>query len=113
MVFTAKTKFDIAEGTVVPTRPTSFFDANAPVITNAVKTPSSPPCPVRIMLFTQDGPWLVAMEGANQYTWIDCSNDQILEVSDAPLYKPNQNGSYRVAVKGDYCTVEVRVFLLW
>ncbi|MFN8318098.1 MAG: Ig-like domain-containing protein [Saprospiraceae bacterium] len=106
VVFTAKTKFDIAEGTVVPNQAHIFFDANAPVITNAVKNTivTSLPCPDNAL--TQDGPWLVATEGANQYTWIDCSNDQILEVSDAPLYKPNQNGSYRVAVKGDYCTVE-------
>ena len=106
VVFTAKTKFDIAEGTVVPNQAHIFFDANAPVITNAVKNTivTSLPCPDNAL--TQDGPWLVATEGGNQYTWIDCSNDQILEVSDAPLYKPNQNGSYRVAVKGDYCTVE-------
>ncbi|MBP9193577.1 MAG: Ig-like domain-containing protein, partial [Saprospiraceae bacterium] len=106
MVFTAKTKFDIAEGTVVPNQAHIFFDANAPVITNAVKNTivTSLPCPDNTL--TQDGPWLVATEGANQYTWIDCSNDQILEQSDAPLYKPEKNGSYRVAVKGNYCTVE-------
>ncbi|MBP9193576.1 MAG: hypothetical protein KBF57_02770 [Saprospiraceae bacterium] len=106
VVFTAKTKFDIAEGTVVPNQAHIFFDANAPVITNAVKNTivTSLPCPDNAL--TQDGPWLVATEGGNQYTWIDCSNEQILEQSDAPLYKPEKNGSYRVAVKGDYCTVE-------
>ncbi|MBL0083259.1 MAG: Ig-like domain-containing protein [Saprospiraceae bacterium] len=106
VVFTTKTKFDIAEGTVVPNQALIFFDANVPVITNAVKNTivTSLPCPDNAL--TQDGPWLVAKEGGNQYTWIDCSNDQILEVSDVPLYKPEQNGSYRVAVKGDYCTVE-------
>lgn len=106
VVFTAKTKFDIAEGTVVPNQAHIFFDANDPVITNAVKNTivTSLPCPDNAL--SQDGPWLVATEGGNQYTWIDCSNDQILEVSDVPLYKPEQNGSYRVAVKGDYCTVE-------
>lgn len=106
VVFTAKTKFDITEGTVVPNQAHIFFDANAPVITNAVKNTivTSLPCPDNAL--SQDGPWLVATEGGNQYTWIDCSNDQILEVSDVPLYKPEQNGSYRVAVKGDYCTVE-------
>ncbi|MBK8852331.1 MAG: T9SS type A sorting domain-containing protein [Saprospiraceae bacterium] len=65
---------------------------------------TSLPCPDNAL--AQDGPWLVATEGGNQYTWIDCSNDQILEVSDVPLYKPEQNGSYRVAVMGDYCKVE-------
>ncbi|HRG22611.1 MAG TPA: Ig-like domain-containing protein, partial [Saprospiraceae bacterium] len=106
VVFTAKTKFDITEGTVVPNQAHIFFDANAPVITNAVKNTivTSLPCPDNAL--SQDGPWLVATEGGNQYTWIDCSNDQILEVSDVPLYKPEQNGSYRVSVKGDYCTVE-------
>ncbi len=106
VVFTAKTKFDITEGTVVPNQAHIFFDANAPVITNAVKNTivTSLPCPDNAL--AQDGPWLVATEGGNQYTWIDCSNDQILEVSDVPLYQPEQNGSYRVAVKGDYCTVE-------
>ena len=106
VVFTAKTKFDITEGTVVPNQALIFFDANAPVITNAVKNTivTSLPCPDNAL--AQDGPWLVATEGGNQYTWIDCSNDQILEVSDVPLYQPEQNGSYRVAVKGDYCTVE-------
>jgi hypothetical protein len=62
------------------------------------------PCPDNTL--TQDGPWLVAEEGGNLYTWIDCSNNEILEVTDAPIFKPSQNGSYRVAVKGDYCTVE-------
>ena len=88
VVFTAKTKFDIAEGTVVPNQAHIFFDANAPSDHQCRKNTivTSLPCPDNAL--TQDGPWLVATEGGNQYTWIDCSNDQILEVSDALCTNP-------------------------
>lgn len=112
VVFTAKTQFDITEGTIVTNQADIFFDSNAPVITNKVQNTivTALPCPDNTL--TQDGPWLTTGEGGLLYQWINCNTGIVVEETTSPFYKPEAIGTYQVKILGDYCTTYSDCLLL-
>lgn len=112
VVFTAKTQFDITEGTIVTNQAHIFFDSNAPVITNKVQNTivTALPCPDNTL--TQDGPWLTTGEGGLLYQWINCNTGIMVEETTSPFYKPEAIGTYQVKILGDYCTTYSDCLLL-